>query len=109
MAQTIFGLFVLLAVVSALVATYCSRKCAALSSELTGELRSLRSERSRLAAHDSAIDGLVEDLRSLRGKFYAERRKSSEPAAQSSFDTPPATPADLKAQLRRQVGLVPGR
>jgi len=109
MAQTIFGLFALLAVVSALVATYCSRKCAALCNELTGELRSLRSERSRIVAHDSQIDGLVEDFRSLRGKFYAERRKSSEPAEQLPFDTPPATPADLKAQLRRQVGLVPGR
>lgn len=99
--------FALLAAVFACLAIYSSRKCALHVRELIGERRSLLSARSKIEAHDSEIENLADQLRLLRGKFYASRRKSSEQDEQSQSE--PVDPQTLKAQLRAKVGLVPGR
>jgi len=91
------------ALVCALIATFASRNCARLSAQLEATLSALSAERGRIAAHDSQIDQIRDDFRSLRGKFYAERRSSP------PIDAAPKSASDLKAELRQQVGLVPGR
>lgn len=99
------SLFALGAAVAALIATFSSRKSAQLWRQIEETLRALSSERGTIEVHATAIDQLRDDLRSLRGKFYAERRKSPEPPV----DPLPESAADLKARLRKQLGLVPGR
>ena len=101
----ISSLFALGAAVAALIATFSSVKSARLWRQIEEVLRALSSERGTIDVHASAIEQLRDELRSLRGKFYAERRKSAE----TPIDPPTESPADLKARLRKQLGLVPGR
>lgn len=105
MTLDISGLFALGAAVAALIATFSSARSARLWRQIEQMLHELSSERGRTEVHASAIEQLRDDLRSLRGKFYAERRKSSE----APVDPPPESPSDLKSRLRKQLGLVPGR
>lgn len=94
-----------LALVCALIATFASRKSARLCEQIEKICSALSSERGQIEAHASALESLRDDFRSLRGKFYAERRKLPE----VPVDQPPESPSDLKARLRKQLGLVPGR
>lgn len=91
------------ALVCALIAMFASHNCVRVLRQLESILSALSAERGRIAAHDSQIDQIRDDFRSLRGKFYAERRHSP------PVDDVPKSAADLKAELRQQVGLVPGR
>jgi len=91
------------ALVCALIATFASHNCVRVLRQLEAILSALSAERGRIAQHDSQIDQLRDDFRSLRGKFYAERRSSP------PIDAAPKSAQDLKAELRQQVGLVPGR
>jgi len=93
----------LVAALFALIATAASRNCARLRSEMTGALAAVSSQRGTVEGLAGQLDALSDQFRTLRGKFYAERR------AAPQVDPPPPTPADLKAQLRQKVGLVPGR
>ena len=108
------GLFAALAAVCALLAMVSSRKCARLSTEMTEAVASIRSLRSRIEVHDLEIERTADALRSLRGRFYAERSKSASTSS-SSDDRSEATDDStldvgaLKAQLRRKAGLVAGR
>lgn len=98
-----------LVVVFACLAIVCWQKCAAALSEMRGVVSSLRSMRGKVEAHDAEIEALTDALHQLRGKFYAERRKSQTPNAASSDSSPPAQAASTKDELRRRIGLVPGR
>jgi len=108
-----FVLSALVALLCAVTAIYCWQRCAAALAEVHGIVSALRGMRSKTEAHDSAIEQLAEDFRSLRGKFYAERRKAadngSEAESGSAVDRKTVSVADLKANLRKQVGLLPGR
>lgn len=106
MTQAFSALFALVALACALIAIASSRKCAARHSEAIALARALAGMRSKVEAHDSEIERLGDDFRTLRGKFYAERRKHSEP---EPVESAPPSVADLKANLRKRVGLVPGR
>lgn len=97
---------VALAAVFACLAIVSSRKSAACLRQTIEIASALRSVRGKVEAHDAELDAVTDTLRQLRGKFYAERRKSLPP------EEPQADPADvasLKNQLRRKVGLVAGR
>lgn len=108
------ALFAALAAVFALLAMLSSRRCARLLTEMREAISSIRSLRSRIEVHDLEIDRTAEALRSLRGRFYAERNKS-QPTTSNSDTREEATDAAgvdvavLKAQLRRKAGLVAGQ
>jgi hypothetical protein len=103
MSAWLSGLFATAGAVFAYFALISWHKSAALLTEMRSALRALSSERSKIEENSVQLDSLADQLRALRGKFYAERRKSAE------FDATPPSAADLKAQLRQQIGLVPGR
>jgi len=109
-----------LAAVSAFLATVCWRKCADVLTEVTGIASALRSVRSKVETHDAELDSVTDALQRLRGKFYAERRKS--PPESSSADgreatggsgvpepKDPASTLAWKAAMRAKLGLVPSR
>lgn len=101
--------FAALAAVFACLAIVSSRKCAAVLTEIREIASALRSVRSKVETHDAEIDSVTDALHALRGKFYAERRKS-QPAGSNS-DTPPEPigAATSKDELRRRIGLVAGK
>lgn len=99
-----FVLLVGIAAACALVAIAASRNCAQLHAELVRMLSAVSTERSLIEKNEARIEEVSDQLHRLRGKFYAERRQSSE-----TVDTPPKSAADLKAELRKQLGLMPGR
>lgn len=113
-------LSVVAAVVSALIATLASRQCAKHCAEAAALASALRSVRSRIEGYGSDIDALADGLATLRGKFYAERRKSQPDS--SSLDSPeaatngsgptstdPAATLAWKAAMRAKLGLIPSR
>lgn len=111
---TIGALLAVLAAACAWLAMHSSRKCAAALRELTAAVSTIRSERSRIEVHDLEIERTADALRSLRGKFYAERSKSALGSSNSDSreevtDASTVDVATLKAQLRRKAGLVAGR
>lgn len=93
------------ALISALIAIGASRSCVRRSDETMRILSAISSERSKIAQHETAILDLHGRFQSLQGKFYAERKRQSEPPEEID----PPQPADVKARLRKQLGLVPGR
>jgi len=116
----ILFLSVVAAVVSALIATLASRRCAKHCEDAAAIASALRSSRSKIEAHDSEIDAMADALATLRGKFYAERRKS--PPESSNADgreatggngmpepKDPASTLAWKAAMRAKLGLVPTR
>jgi len=109
----LLGVSVAIALVCACLAIVSTRKSLAALDEMRRIASSLRTSLGKIEAHDSELENLADSFRTLRGKFYAERRKNSEngPEADSgsAVDRPGRSVADLKAQLRKKVGLVPGR
>lgn len=97
------------AAVCALLAILSSRKCAKLSNEMRAALSSVASARSRIEAHDAELDRVTDALRTLRGMFYAERRKSRPDGSNSDSEPEATSAATIKDALRRKVGLVAGR
>lgn len=93
----------LVALACALIAIGASRNCARLSDELARALQAVSSQRGTVEALTGAVDSLADQLRTLRGKFYAERRHSP------PVDPAPPSVQESKAQLRAQLGLVPGK
>lgn len=100
---TLSTLSALVAAACALIAIGASHSSAKRSDEVKRLLHSLSSLRGTVEAQAAAVDSLADQLRTLRGKFYAERR-SSQPV-----DPPPPTVQESKAMLRQQLGLVPGK
>jgi len=104
--MTVFiGLCALVALLCALTAAIASRRCVEAWKEASGALRAASSLRGTVEETCSDVAALRDSFRQLRGKFYAERAKR----ADDEIDAPPPSAADLKAKLRTQVGLVPGR
>jgi len=98
-----------LAAVFACLAIVSWRKCVAALNEIKGIASSLRSARSKIETHDAELDSVTDALHQLRGKFYAERRKYLSASSNSDGPSEPTDAATLKADLRRKIGLVPGR
>lgn len=109
MKLTFLALAAALAAVCACLAIVCWRKCAEALIEVRGIALSLRGMRSKVEAHDGELEAVTDALRTLRGKFYAERRKLQTPSDASGEQSLPASPASSKDALRRKLGLVPGR
>lgn len=116
-ATILSGVFAAAALVFALLATASSRKCAERLSEMREAIASMRSTRSKVEAHDSEIEAISDALATLRGKFYAERRKS-QPGTTNSDSPEEATGAGTlpgdeasrvawKANMRAKYGLTP--
>jgi len=110
----ILFLSVVAAVVSALIATLASRRCGMLCEEVRGTAAALRSARSKIAELDSDYDALNSAFITLRGKFYAERRKSQQDSSNSDGQqdhTSGSTATDAvnrltwKAQMRDKYGI----
>ena len=114
------SLIVGLAAVFALLAIHSSQRCAKALREMRETVASVRSIRGKVEAHDSELDAVTDALHQLRGKFYAERRKTSQ--TQSNLDTDAEATAggtgshsrsidvaSLKDHLRKQAGLVAGK
>lgn len=95
----------LMAILSAVIAVAASIRSSRLSDEVMRILSALSSERSKIALHDTAIQDLHGRFQQLQGRFYAERKRRTEESEE--VDQPSA--ADVKARLRKQLGLVPGR
>jgi len=104
---TFLTLCVVAAAVCALIATVASHKSARRYEEILRILAGLSAERSKIAAHETAIGELSGQFQRLQGRFYAAQRKSAE--REEEIDPPRPSAADLKSQLRKQLGLVPGR
>ena len=113
-------LSVVAAVVCAVIATVASRRCAKHCEEAAALAAALRSVRSRIEGFGSDIDALADGLATLRGKFYAERRKSASDTSNSDSreeatgdngprSTDPAATLAWKQQMRAKLGLIPSR
>jgi len=106
--------FAVLAAVFALLAIQSARRCNLLLMEMRDTVSRITSLRGKVEAHDSELDAVSDAIAKLRGKFYAERRKSqsttlnseesSEPTGAGTVDV-----ASLKAHLRRKAGLTAGQ
>jgi len=111
---TITAAFAALAAVCASLAFHYARQCSSTLTAAREMLSSIRSLRGKVEAHDAEIEALSDVIRQLRGKFYAERRKSQQTTSSSDSREDP-TDADtvdvstLKDHLRRKAGLVAGR
>jgi hypothetical protein len=101
--------FAVLAAIFACLAIVSWRKCAAVLNEIHGIASSLRSVRSKVETHDAELDSVTDALHSLRGKFYAERRKSQSIGSNSDEPTEVTDAGTLKDMLRRKAGIVAGR
>jgi hypothetical protein len=108
-ATVLSGLFAALGLGFALLALISSRKCAATLQQAQELVSSVRSSRSKIEAHDAELDRVTDALNTLRGKFYAERRKYQAGADTETSPSEPAPVGSLKDELRRKVGLVAGR
>lgn len=103
-----------LAAVFALLAIRSARHCNSTLTEMRESVSRINSLRGKVEAHDSELDAITDAIRQLRGKFYAERRKS-QPTFSNSDSQEEATDAGtvdvaaLKAQLRRKAGLIAGK
>jgi hypothetical protein len=98
-----------LAAIFACLAIVSWRKCAAALTETQGIASSLRSVRSKVETHDAELDSVTDALQSLRGKFYAERRKNHGTGSNSDDPTEVTDAGTLKDMLRRKAGIVAGR
>jgi hypothetical protein len=108
-AQALTLASVALGAIFACLAIVSWRKCAAVLNEIHGIASALRSVRSKVETHDAELDSVTDALQSLRGKFYAERRKSH-PTGSNSGDLTEVTDAGtLKDMLRRKAGIVAGK
>lgn len=117
----ILFLSVVSAVVCALIAMHASRRCAMHCEDARQLAAALRSVRSKIEGFASDIDALADGLATLRGKFYAERRKSPLPnsngdaspeATSAAGPVPGNDPAQTlawKQQMRAKLGLIPSR
>lgn len=116
MSPTLLAVFVGLGAVFAFLAIVSARKCNSILIEMREALSSIRSLRGKIEAHSAELDAITDTIQQLRGKFYAERRKylqassnSDSPEGSTDAGTRTLDVAALKAQLRRQAGLVAGK
>jgi hypothetical protein len=106
--------FVGLGAAFALLAIRSAQRCRNILTAMHANESQIRSLVGRVAVHDSELDAVTDSIAKLRGKFYAERRKSQPDTSNSDFPeeaTGAATVdvASLKAHLRRKAGLTAGR
>lgn len=111
---TLHSVFAALGAVCALLAIHSARRCSSILTQVQEMLSSIRSLRGKVEVHDTELDAITDALAKLRGKFYAERRKSQQTTSNSdsqegATDADTVDVAALKAQLRRKSGLVAGR
>jgi len=111
---TLPAVFAVLGLVCACLAIVCARKCYGLLTQARGIVSSIRSSHGKIEAHDAAIEALGDSVHQLRGKFYAERRKSQQTISNSDFPEEPTGAAtvdglSLKDHLRRKAGLLAGQ
>jgi len=111
---TLLAVSVALAVVSALLAIQSARRCNSILIEMRETVSRITSLRGKVEAHDSELDAVTDAIAKLRGKFYAERRKSQSTTSNSDdpMDATGAAIVDvaaLKAHLRRKAGLTAGQ
>jgi hypothetical protein len=105
---------VVLGLVFACLAIVCVRKCSELLTQARATVASIRSSLGKIEAHDAAIEALADSVHQLRGKFYAERRKSQPGTSNSDSQEEPTGAAtvdglSLKDHLRRKAGLLAGQ
>lgn len=105
---------VVLALVCACLAIVSARRCIATLNEMRESVSSIRSLRGKIEVHETELDAVTDAIAKLRGKFYAERRKSQQTTLNSDSPeelTGAATVdvASLKAHLRRKAGLTAGQ
>ena len=110
---TLQAAFGALGAVFALLAILSARRCSSTLTQAREMLSSIRSLRGKVEAHDAELEAVTDAFRQLRGKFYAERRKSQQTT--SNLDDPTEAiaagtvdVATLKAHLRRKAGLRAG-
>ena len=106
--------FAVLAAVCALLAMRYARQCSSTLTEMREIVSRITSLRGKVEAHDSELDAVTDAIAKLRGKFYAERRKSQQTSSNSdspeeAIDAATVDVPSLKAHLRRKAGLVAGR
>jgi len=104
---------VALALVCACLAIVSVRKCNATLMQMREAVSSIRSLRGKIEVHETELDAVTDAIAKLRGKFYAERRKSQQTSSNSDFPEEltgggTVDVATLKAQLRRKAGLRAG-
>jgi len=105
--------FAVLAAVFALLAILSAKRCKETLTQMRASMSQITSLRGKLEAHDSELDAVSDSIRQLRGKFYAERRKSQQTSWNSDDPTEAIAAgtvdvATLKAHLRRKAGLRAG-
>jgi hypothetical protein len=106
--------FAALGAVFALLAIRSAQRCKSILTAMHANESLIRSLRGKVEVHDSELDAVSDSIAKLRGKFYAERRKSQPDTSSSDYPeevTGAATVdvASLKAHLRRKAGLVAGQ
>lgn len=111
--QTLLLVFVALAAVCALLAILSARQCSSTLTQIRETTSRISSLRGKVEAHDSELEAVADAIRLLRGKFYAERRKSQQTTSNSddpmeAIAAGTVDVATLKAHLRRKAGLRAG-
>lgn len=106
MTPAVFGAFVAVAVVCALIAIAAARKCYELLQEARQLCSALGTERGRIAAHDAEIDQITETLRKLSGRIGAVRKEArKEGSSGEPEDVANVNRLTWKAQMREKYGL----
>lgn len=105
--------FAALAAVCALLAIRSAKRCSEILTQMRATVSQITSLRGKVEAHDSELDAVTDSIRQLRGKFYAERRKSQQTSWNSDDPTEAigagtVDVATIKAHLRRKAGLRAG-
>lgn len=108
MTQAVFGVFVAVAAVCALIATVAARRCFDQLREVRQLCTALGTERGRIAAHDAELDQITETLRKLSGRIGAVRKEARKEGSSGEPDEVQSTSRlTWKAQMREKYGLVP--
>lgn len=113
LSPTLLAAFAVLALVCACLAIVSARKCNAILTEMRASVSSIRSLRGKIEVHETELDAVTDAIAKLRGKFYAERRKSQQTTSNSDYPEEltgggTVDVATLKAHLRRKAGLRAG-
>lgn len=111
--QTLLLLSVAVAAACACLAIVSVRKCSTILTAMRESVSSIRSLRGKIEVHETELDAVTDAIAKLRGKFYAERRKSQQTTLNSDYPEEPTggntvDVATLKAHLRRKAGLRAG-
>lgn len=111
---TLLAASVALAAVCALLATVSAWRCSKTLTQMRAAVSQIISLRGKIEVHDSELEAVTDSIRLLRGKFYAERRKSQQitsnsDSAEEAIGAGTVDAVSLKDHLRRKAGLRAGQ